>query len=398
MTPLRRPMRARDITEQHRVSTPLELLFDLTFVAAVSLVVNELARAFENGHIERAIGPFFMTFFSIWWAWNQFTWLASAYDTDDVLYRVLTLVQMGGVLVLAAGVPAAFEHGDWVTVTIGYAIMRVGLLFQISRAWHDDGETGRIAGRYVIGIAAVQALWLLRLLVPAGPWLTVTFVLLALCEVTVPLWADRAGDGVRWHPHHVADRVGGFVIIMLGESVLAVTLAVRDSLTATTLGLPLVVVAVSGLIILFALWWIYFAEPAGEGLERHRRRSFLWAYGHYPLLACLAGVGAGLEVAVVAVTSSIKAGPIVAAGALAWPLALWLVLLWAVHAPVVRRASIHPAATWAAALCIAAVPFAAEAIGTQWACALIALLTVGLLAVMIAGEAGRSRRTAGMPG
>jgi low temperature requirement protein LtrA len=40
-------------------------------------------------------------------AWVNFTWFAPAFDTDDVPYRLLTLVQMGGVLVLAAGVPAA---------------------------------------------------------------------------------------------------------------------------------------------------------------------------------------------------------------------------------------------------------------------------------------------------
>ena len=50
-----------------------------------------------------------MVFFAIWWAWMNFTWFASAYDTDDAPYRVLTLVQMAGVLVLAAGVPTAFD-------------------------------------------------------------------------------------------------------------------------------------------------------------------------------------------------------------------------------------------------------------------------------------------------
>ncbi len=43
--------------------------------------------------------------FAIWWAWMNFTWFASAYDTDDVAYRLLTLLQMVGVLVLALGIP-----------------------------------------------------------------------------------------------------------------------------------------------------------------------------------------------------------------------------------------------------------------------------------------------------
>ena len=52
-----------------------------------------------------------MVFFAIWWAWMNFTWFASAYDNDDVPYRLLTFVQIAGVLILAAGVAAAFGTG-----------------------------------------------------------------------------------------------------------------------------------------------------------------------------------------------------------------------------------------------------------------------------------------------
>jgi low temperature requirement protein LtrA len=63
--------------------------------------------------------PFLQVFFAIWWAWMNFIWFAWSYDTDDVLYRLLTMVQMAGVLVLAAGVPAAFEDPDYGVITIG---------------------------------------------------------------------------------------------------------------------------------------------------------------------------------------------------------------------------------------------------------------------------------------
>jgi low temperature requirement protein LtrA len=47
-------------------------------------------------------------FFGIWWAWMNFSWFASAYDTDDVPYRLAVLVQMTGVLIYAAGIPRVF--------------------------------------------------------------------------------------------------------------------------------------------------------------------------------------------------------------------------------------------------------------------------------------------------
>jgi low temperature requirement protein LtrA len=75
-------------------------------------------------------------FFGVWWAWVNFTWFASAYDTD-VPYRLLTLLQMAGVLVFAAGIPAAFEHFDFATAVTGYVIMRLAPDYERLAAHHE---------------------------------------------------------------------------------------------------------------------------------------------------------------------------------------------------------------------------------------------------------------------
>src|SRR3954465_14843689 len=110
-------MTARPIDEPHRVSSQLELLFDLTFVVAIAAVTEQFAHTIAEGHAGSGVLPFLQVFFAIWWAWMNFTWFASSYDTDDVTYRLLTMVQMAGVLVLAAGVPAAADHSDYPAVT-----------------------------------------------------------------------------------------------------------------------------------------------------------------------------------------------------------------------------------------------------------------------------------------
>src|SRR5215475_3076813 len=104
-----RRMLGRDRDEAHRASTPLELLVDLCFVVAVAQIASELHHSLAKGDVGSALPGYLMVFFAIWWAWMNFTWFASAFDVDDVLYRVLTFVQIGGVLVLAAGVPNAFN-------------------------------------------------------------------------------------------------------------------------------------------------------------------------------------------------------------------------------------------------------------------------------------------------
>src|SRR5262245_46780796 len=103
-----RPMRPRDIEEAHRAPTPLELLFDLCFVVAVAIAADALHHSIAADHIGSGIASYLMVFFAIWWAWMNVTWFASAYDTDDLAYRLLMFVEIAGVLVLAAGVPRAF--------------------------------------------------------------------------------------------------------------------------------------------------------------------------------------------------------------------------------------------------------------------------------------------------
>jgi len=98
------PLPPRDVDEEHRTSTPLELLFDLCFVVAVAQAASQLDQALSVGHIHTAIVGYLLVFFAIWWAWVNFTWFASAYDADDLFYRLLTFVQIVGVLILAAGV------------------------------------------------------------------------------------------------------------------------------------------------------------------------------------------------------------------------------------------------------------------------------------------------------
>jgi low temperature requirement protein LtrA len=385
MMPLRTRMTARDTEQKHRASSPLELLFDLTFVVAISQVSSRFAHVAEAGHPVEYIAILCMIFFAIWWAWMNFTWFASAYDTDDVLYRLLVLVQMGGVLVIASGVPAAFDHQDFAAVTIGYIIMRLALIALWIRAAIEHPEGRRTAFRYAIGIAIVQALWVSQLVSQlAGlsmPWWV--FAPLAILDMSVPLWAERTGT-TTWHPHHIAERYGLFTIILLGEGVLASTLAVQRALSIDGGTVALVGIAACGLMIVFALWWLYFAEQAGEGLESHRERSFLWGYGHFGIFVSLAAIGSALEVAVVTEGEGVHISDAQVGWILGIPICVFLILLWALHAPIVKRVAVHPVATFAAVASILIIPVAAPVLGvvgqlTAITVVLALLLTVTLL-------------------
>ncbi|GAB2444583.1 low temperature requirement protein A [Streptosporangium sandarakinum] len=386
-------MSARAVDEPHRVSSPLELLFDLTFVVAVAAATAQFAHGIAGGHGLAGLVPFLQVFFAIWWAWMNFTWFASSYDTDDIPYRLLTMVQMAGVLVLAAGVPAAAGHSDYGVITLGYFLMRIGLVVQWLRAGREDPEGRRTAFRYAGGITFLQVGWLSRLaLVETGalpPSLGLpSFVLLAALEIAVPWWAERAGS-TSWHPHHIAERYGLFTIILLGESVLAASRGVEGALEAGEVGGRLVVIAVAGLLLLFALWWLYFLGPAGDGLSDHRRRSYLWGYGHYGIFAALAALGAGLEVAVERSGHDVAVSPMALGYAVAAPVGVYLALLWAVNELVGAVPVLFPATVPGCVVVVLALPLAAPWIGVAAVVGAIAAVCVLLVAVTIwAANAG----------
>ncbi|GGT99067.1 low temperature requirement protein A [Streptomyces violascens] len=329
-------MTARSRHEEHRASTPLELFFDLCFVVAVAQAGARLVHALAEGHVGAGLAGYAAVFFAIWWAWMNFTWFASAYDTDDALYRVVTLVQITGVLILAAGVPRAFDDGDFTISVIGYIVMRLALTSQWLRAAASsrDPAERQVCLRYAAGLVLCQLGWVGMLFVPdsARTWV---FPLLALAELSVPMLAELRHT-TSWHPHHIAERYGLFTLIVLGETVSAATIAVQEALDEHDELGDLLPLAAGGLLIVFAAWWIYFAVPIHDHLTSNRQ-AFLWGYGHYVVLASAAAIGAGMEVAVEQAVGKAHISAIAAGSAVTVPAALFMLTVWGLHSRHFKR-------------------------------------------------------------
>ncbi|MDT0269975.1 low temperature requirement protein A [Streptomyces sp. DSM 44915] len=328
-------MTARDTRERHRAATPLELFFDLCFVVAVAQIAGELHTYLGEGRSVTAVTSFLTVFFAIWWAWIGFTWFSSAYDPDDVPFRLVTLVIVTGALVLAAGVRQAFEEHDFALVVLGYTVMRLAMISLWVRAARSGAAERRTGYRFAGGLAVVQALWCAWLLLPV-PAQRLAFAPLALLDLAVPVLAERASQ-TSWHPRHIAERYGLFTMIVLGESVMAATSAVRRAVDADYAGDDLYLLAGGGLLTVFAMWWVYFAAPAGEFLAA-TRRGFRWGYGHYLIFGAAAAVGAGLALNVDALTDEAALSAPAAAASVTVPVAVYLVTVWVLHVRPQHRA------------------------------------------------------------
>ena len=336
-------MCGRDPHEANRVATPLELLFDLTFATSFSFAAAQFAHVLAEGHYSAALLGFGFASFAICWAWINFSWFSSAYDTDDWIFRVVTMVQMIGVLILAIGLPPMFKsieegkHLDNSVMVLGYVIMRVAMLSQWLRAAKQDPRRRGACLAYAMAISVAQFGWVAQVFVDFP--VTVTVVLsgiLALIELAGPVLAELKDGGTPWHPHHIVERYSCFAIIALGEGVVGTvaTLSAVVEEHGWTVDAALVCIAGTGLT--FGMWWIYYMLPSAPILHSHRRRSFVWGYSQIIVITSIVATGAGLHVAAYFLEHKAHIGPLATVLSVAVPVALFLGLIYGLYYYLVR--------------------------------------------------------------
>lgn len=297
-------MTLADAVVTERSSSPLELLFDLTYAVAVGVAADHLADLVEVGNIGDGTMGFIFAMTAILVSWINYSWFASAFDTDDWFHRTCTMIQMVGVIILALGLPATFTsiaEGTFVDIRLlvtGYVVMRVAMVALWLRTARREPSFRQVAHRNVVTLIAVQAAWIALAVaeIPLGPAIAVVLAL-GIAELALPMVAQGTAAGTPWHPLHIADRYRAFAIITLGEGVIGTVassggiLGGRETLDAQT-----AVVVVAGIGITFAVWWIYFLVPFGALLVERPGRGYLFGYGHIPVFIAIAAVGVGLRV------------------------------------------------------------------------------------------------------
>jgi low temperature requirement protein LtrA len=289
---LRPPRLRTDLREAgERHATWYELYFDLVFVAAVAQLATALSREPTLDGFLRFAG----LFVPITWAWAGFSFYANRFEADDVAYRLVKATAMLAIAALAVSVHSVMRggHGS-VAFALSYVVTRTCLLALYARArWYASGPGRRMIDVYLTGFSVGALLWLVSIAVP-GParyWLWVAALVVELGVAPSLGW--RALGGAAVNAPHITERFGQFFIIVLGESVIAVVAGIAG----THFSAATCVVALAGFVIALCLWWIYFdladTSVVGRGLV-----GLVYVYAHFPLLAGVAAIGAGMRLAI----------------------------------------------------------------------------------------------------
>jgi len=300
---LRPKIRARRTHGEEARASFIELFFDLVFV----LVVTQLsALLLDDVSLDGAARMTFLLLVA-WWAWVYTTWTTNWFDPDTLEMRTVLLVGMIAGMLGAIAIPDAFGDRAWLLV-IGYVGLQVIRNTFAVLATDAADSLYRPLVRFLRWNLVVAVFWALGALLDGQARIAVWSGALAL-DYAGPFlghWTPGLGrsTALDWHlvPSHFAERIYLFVIIALGESILATgTTAARLELTPARLLAVVVAIVVAA-----AFWWLYFdyhAQRAGEelrraGNERGRLGRDL-TYVHVPLIAgiIVAAVGSHLVVA-----------------------------------------------------------------------------------------------------
>jgi low temperature requirement protein LtrA len=338
-----RRMSGRDPHEEHRVATPLELLFDLTFVVGFSIAANEFAHTLAENHVGAGLLGFAFAAFAICWAWINFAWFASAYDTDDWIYRLMTMLQMVGVIILALGFPpmyASIEHGAHVDNSVmvaGYVVMRIALVGQWLRAAKQDPARRSACLTYVAFVTVAQIGWAATIFLHTS--VPVTFAVVAVLigiEFLGPWLAETRMGGTPWHAHHITERYGLLTIIALGESVVGTVASLSAVVGAQGWSFDAAFVAVAGTGLTFGMWWTYFLLPQADLLHARRERSFLFGYFHIVTFGAIVATGAGLHAAAYYIEHHSKLGSVETVLSVAVPVGAYIASIYVLYVLLLR--------------------------------------------------------------
>ncbi|AGL17240.1 low temperature requirement protein A [Actinoplanes sp. N902-109] len=289
------PVRPPDLNQDaNRSATRLELFFDLAFVLFIARCADLLAGD-ETWHG----AVLFAAVLTVgWWSWASTTLYANRFDTDDTVFRLLTLTAMAAVVVMAAAVDkVSAPSGRW--FVLGYVVIRLVLATGYLRAWRHVENARPVIMPYLIGHATGAVVWLVSLAVPT-PGRYVLWGVGILLDLIGPAVAARVEHAVPLHLEHLPERFGLFVILVLGESIAAIVTGLHDGGWKH----EVVLVAAPAFVVAVALWWVYFDLSGGaakrrlveEGGDRtHQGVHDFYLYAHLPIAVSLAAVAVGLE-------------------------------------------------------------------------------------------------------
>jgi len=204
-----------------------------------------------------------------------------------------------------------------------------------------------------LGYGAAVVVWLVSLAFDTPERYVLWGAALAL-ELSLPPLSTRLHRTIPTSSSHLPERWALFMMIVIGESIVAVAVGTSDADWQVSSAAA----AVLGFAAVAAVWWLYFDRMDEVVVRGSSPAMVVYSYAHLPLLMALAALGAGLRLLIdQAGADHLERG---AAAALLGSLVLFLVSLVGTRSVTVSTGRRKGIAVKAAAIALLAVLFGVE--------------------------------------
>lgn len=287
--------------DRDRHATWLELFFDLVFVFAIS----QLAHLLHGDPTWSGLVGFAALFVPVWWLWIDFSYYADQFDVDQGPYRLVMLGVMFGLVVMALTIHGALHGGSAEFATI-YSVLRLIIIFLYVQAWRLVPQSRELTARYSISFVIALMFWLSSIAVPEPTrfWLWAIALFIEISNGPITYLTIRTVPTQR---SHMDERFGLFVIIVLGEAIIAVATGVAE----TNWQWQSALTGAGGFLTAISLWWMYFERADESAINWALRsgrlallRSYIYGYSHILAFMGIVATGVGIQFAIEAVAES----------------------------------------------------------------------------------------------
>jgi len=294
----------------------LELFYDIAFVA---LVAQLTYLAYEYHQTPLDLVNIFLVGYSIFIAWWAATTNQNLKPTETTKDKLSVQVQMVGAFLMSITMPHVFE-GQYFGFFATLGLLRFVQAGMVWRIYRNHPESRPTTYNILQGFVVAAGLWVLSAFMP--PYYNYIFAFAALAvDILTPLTTGKGNSTRYLNVGHLRERLGLFLILVMGESMIVVAL----TNTAAELNITEPTVVFSGLGMMIALWWLYFGYS-----DRHQsvrpRNLFIFIHSHGFLFGSIILLSAGYKMAIEQV-DSVASGWFVGVGATGVLVSLTLIRL-----------------------------------------------------------------------
>jgi low temperature requirement protein LtrA len=270
-----------------------ELFFDLVFVFAIT----ELVALLHHDHSWAGVGRAVVVFLPVYWVWVGTTMQTNRRDLDRPAERIaIFFVALCG-LVMAFALPYAYDDRG-LLFALAYWAARLGF-----GLWAFRGELFHIQP-FTVSMVFTGPLLVVGALFD-DPVREILWLAGAVIDLAMPSVLRRRLAAMTFDAGHLTERFGLFVLIAIGESIVAIGVPVANA--GTAVGLDTLAAVGGAFLLCCGLFWVYFhfandamrhaltIAPTQLTITRH-----VLSYGHVVFIAAVVAIAVGMEETVAA--------------------------------------------------------------------------------------------------